>query len=435
MSGPSGSFHQDTHGTEDQIATQDCRRGAPHHIALFIPSLRGGGVERVMLNLARAFVERGYRIDLVVGRAEGSSRNRVPAQVNVVALRAALPGWTRFLILAADPKGLKTLLRPVLLPLNGSGQFCYLSDLTRYLRRERPQVLLSAMTKSNLTAVWARQLAGVPTRLVISEHNALSPNISSPRKKRKWRRRFLSSLLGRVYPGADAIIAVSDGVADDLARCTGIRREHITTIYNPIVTPELIDQSRIPPAHPWLQPGTPPVVLGVGRLHEQKDFPTLLRAFARARAKQEAHLVILGEANAKHAQLSTELMALATQLGIADDVALPGFVDNPFAYMARASVFVLSSAWEGFGNVIAEALACGCPVVSTDCPSGPAEILENGKYGPLVPVGDDVALADAICSVLNTPPDRDRLRARGAMFEVDHITDRYLRVLLGSAQR
>lgn len=427
------SMHQGSHEVGDQTAAEDRKRGTLHHIALFIPSLGGGGVERVTLNLARSFVERGYRIDLVVGRAQGSSRNRVPDQVNVVALRASPPGWTRFLILAADPKGLKTLLRPVLLPLNRSGQFCYLSDLTRYLRRERPQVLLSAMTKSNLTAVWARHLAGVPNRLVISEHNALSPNISLPRKKENWRRRFLSSLVGRVYPGADAIIAVSDGVADDLALCTGIRREHITTIYNPIVTPELIHQSRAPLDHPWLQPGTPPVVLGVGRLHEQKDFPTLLRAFARARAKQEAHLVILGEGKAKHARLSTELMALATQLGIADDVVLLGFVDNPFAYMARASVFVLSSAWEGFGNVIAEALACGCPVVSTDCPSGPAEILEHGKYGPLVPVGDDVALADAILSVLKTPPDRDQLRARSAMFSVDHVADQYLEVLLGSA--
>src|SRR5262245_25884661 len=257
-------MQQGTHEGGDQIAVESRRRETLHHIAFFIPSLAGGGMERVILNLAGAFVARGYRVDLVVGRARGASRNRVPARVNVVALRAAHPGWTRFLILAADPKGLKTLLRPVLLPLNRSGQFCYLSDLTRYLRRERPQVLLSAMTKSNLTAAWARHLAGVPTRLVISEHNAFSPNIGLPRKKEKWRRRFLSSLVGRVYPGADAIIAVSDGVADDLARCTGIRREHITTIYNPIVTPELIHQSRASLDHPWLQPGTLPVVLGVG---------------------------------------------------------------------------------------------------------------------------------------------------------------------------
>ena len=202
----------------------------------------------------------------------------------------------------------------------------------------------------------------------------------------------------------------------------------MTTIYNPVVTAELVSQSRAPLDHPWLQLGAPPVILGVGRLHEQKDFPTLLRAFARVRAKREARLIILGEA--KHAEYRTELTTLAAQLGIANDVMFPGFVDNPFAYMAHAAVFVLSSAWEGLPTVLIEALACGCPVVSTDCPSGPAEILENGKYGPLVPVGDDVALADAICSVLNTPPNRDWLRARGALFGVDHVADRYLGVLL-----
>src|SRR5262249_18305316 len=145
---------------------------------------------------------------------------------------------------------------------------------------------------------------------------------------------------------------------------------------------------------------------------------TLLRAFARVRVKREARLMILGTVDPVRAKLQTEIMTLATQLGIADDVVLPGFVTNPFAYMAHAAVFVLSSVWEGLPSVLIEALACGCPVVSTDCPSGPAEILENGKYGPLVPVGDNVALAEAIVSVLQTPPDRDWLRERGAMFAV-----------------
>jgi len=434
MSGPAGSSHQDTRETEDRVATKDRGRGAPNHLAFFMPSLGGGGVERVMLNLAGAFIKRGFRVDLVVCRAGGSLRDQVPAQINVVALQAAPPGWTRPLILAADPKGLKTLLWPVLLPLKGSRQFRYLSDLTRYLRRERPQVLLSAMTKPNLMAVWARHLAGVPNRVVISEHNTLSKKMKEPRKKRWWSRRFLPPVVHRTYPWADAIIAVSNGVADDLSQCAGIPRGRITTIYNPIVSPTLVSQSRAPLDHPWFQPSAPPVVLGVGRLHEQKDFPTLLRAFARVRAQREAHLMILGEADAKHAQLRTALMALAAHLGIADDVALPGFVANPFAYMARAAVFVLSSAWEGLPSVLIEALACGCPVISTDCPSGPAEILENGKYGPLVPVGDDMALADAILSVLNTPPDRDWLRARGAMFAVDHVADQYLEVLFNPDQ-
>jgi len=145
------------------------------------------------------------------------------------------------------------------------------------------------------------------------------------------------------------------------------------------------------------------------------------------RAVRPARLLILGEGKKR-----TTLEALARKLGVASDVGLPGFVDNPFAYMARAAVFVLSSAWEGFGNVVAEALACGCPVVSTDCPSGPAEILDGGAYGPLVPVGDDAALAKAILSVLETPPDPERLRARAALFSVDRVADQYLEVLCRS---
>jgi len=284
------------------------------------------------------------------------------------------------------------------------------------------------MTNVNLVALWARRLAKVSTRVVVSEHITLSPGMKENLKKRQWRWRFLPPLVHRMYSWADAIIAVSSGVADDLSLTTSISRECITTTYNPVVTPELFSKAQVPLDHPWFTPGNPPVILGVGRLCEQKDFPTLIKAFARVRAKRDARLIILGEA--KHSEYRTELTTLAAQLGIADDAALPGFVANPFAYMARTAVFVLSSAWEGLPSVLIEALACGCPVISTDCPSGPAEILENGKYGPLVPVGDDVALADAICSVLNTPPNRDWLRARGAMFAVDHVADQYLEVLL-----
>jgi len=434
MSNRVESCHQDTHESKNRIATEEQGRGAPNHIALFMPSLGSGGVERVMCNLARTFLARGYRVDLLVCRAAGPFRDQVPAELRVVALRAASVWWARLLILAADPKELKTWLRSLLFPFQGFGEFRCFADLLRYLRRERPSVLLAAMKKPNFMAVWARHLLGVPTRVVISEHNTFSVS-QSFRAKKKWKRRqrYLPAMVEQVYSGADAIIAVSDGVAADLAQCTGILRERIRTIYNPIVTPDLLSQARAPLDHPWFQSGTPPVILGVGRLHEQKDFPTLLRAFARVRAQQAARLVILGEADAKHTRSRAELMALAAQLGIADDVALPGFVANPFAYLARAAVFVLSSTWEGLPSALIEALACGCPVVSTDCPSGPAEILENGKYGPLVPMGDDMTLAEAILSVLNTPPDRDWLRARGALFAVDQVADRYLEVLLGSA--
>ena len=177
--------------------------------------------------------------------------------------------------------------------------------------------------------------------------------------------------------------------------------------------------------HPWFAPGSPPVVLGIGRLTTQKDFPTLLKAFAQVRAVRKARLMILGEGRDRQA-----LEVLARELGVASDVDLPGFVLNPFPYMVRASLLVLSSAWEGLPGVLIEAMACGCPVVSTDCPSGPSEILDGGAYGPLVPVGDDGALAKAILSVLEMPPDPERLRARAALFSVERATDQYLQVLL-----
>jgi glycosyltransferase involved in cell wall biosynthesis len=422
----------------DQTAAEILKGGTPHHIAFFMTSLGGGGVERVVFNLAQAYIERGYRVDVVVCQVEGPYSDQVPEGVKVIGLEAGLAGWfARAYILAADPQGVLALLRPVLLPIKSWKRFRYLPALIRYLRHERPHVLLSAKTHVNLMALWAQRLARVSTRVVVSEHSTKGQAMKADPKKKRWHWRFLPPVVQRTYPWADAILAVSDGVADDLSLLTGVPRKRITTIYNPIVTPELSRKAQVPLEHPWFTPGAPPVVLGAGRLRAQKDFPTLLRAFARARAVRDMRLMILGGGKDEHrdAQLKAPLLALAEQLGVADDVALPGFVGNPFAYMARASVFVLSSAWEGFGNVIVEALACGCPVVSTDCPSGPAEILENGTHGPLVPVGDDVALADAILSILNTPPDRDRLRARAGMFTVDYAAEQYLRVLLGTTVR
>jgi len=213
-------------------------------------------------------------------------------------------------------------------------------------------------------------------------------------------------------------------VADDLALTTGLPRAGITTIYNPVVSVTLQEQARAPLVHPWFAPGNPPVVLGAGRLEAQKDFPTLLKALARVLAVREVRLMLLGEGKDRPL-----LEALARDLGIAEHVELPGFVGNPFAYMARAAVFVLSSTYEGLPGVLIQAMACGCPVVSTDCPSGPAEILDGGVYGPLIPVGDVGVLTQAILAQLDAPPDRERLRARAALFSVEHAVDQYLHVL------
>jgi glycosyltransferase involved in cell wall biosynthesis len=301
-----------------------------------------------------------------------------------------------------------------------------LLPLTRYLRRERPVSVLSVMSHSNLIALWARRLAGVPTRLVVCEQNTPSQNALHPAV---WRGRLVPHLMRRFYSWADAIVAVSDGVADDVVRITGLPRRSIEVVYNPVVTPELRAAAEAPLEHPWFQAGQPPVVLAVGRLRPQKDFPTLIRAFARMRRKKSARLLILGEGSER-----PRLEALVREHALAADVQLPGFDANPYRYLARGALFVLSSAWEGLPSVLIEALACGLRVVATDCPSGPREILRGGRYGELVPVGDSVALADAIENALSGPtarPPEEAWRPYG----IEAVLDRYEQILLYAMNR
>ena len=396
---------------------------AAFRVALLLPSLAGGGVERSTLALARGLLERGAAVDLLLGRAEGPLRDAVPAGVRVVPLRAA-SGWQgRLGALRAHPGGVGALLRPVLLVREAPDGYRLVPALARYLQEVRPDALIAAFPFENLAAIAARRLAGVATRVIVTERNTTT---AATRRGRTWKRRYLPGLLRHAYPMADAIVAVSDGVADRLARKTGLPRAAIRTVYNPVVVPELPALAAEPVAHPWFRPGGPPVVLGVGRLVEQKDFPTLLRAFALVRQRRPARLVILGDGTA---EARRDLEAVAAGLGCAEDLDLPGFVANPFAYMARASVFALSSLHEGLPGALIQALACGCPVVSTDCPSGPSEILEHGRHGRLVPVGDHEALASAILACLDDPSGREERVARAAAFGLERAVDRYLALI------
>ncbi|HYQ91430.1 MAG TPA: glycosyltransferase, partial [Candidatus Competibacteraceae bacterium] len=385
------------------------------HIAFYLEDLRGGGVQRMTLIIAGALAERGHRVELVTCSREGPLYSQIPAKVKLHELSPVSNLLARAYALVADPGGLSVMLRPLLLPLKLPRTLCYLPALARYLCHERPDTLFAATPYLNIVAVLARRLAGVTTRLVISERTHLSTNLAhSGSGTRDWRRRYLPPLMQHAYLQADAIIAVSDGVADDLAEHIGIPRQTITRIYNPTFLPDLPERAKEAIEHPWFTADALPVVLSVGRLGRQKDFSTLLRAFARVRSTRPLRLIILGEASEPDEQedRQAKLTALADELGITNDFALLGFVPNPFAYMARSAVLVLSSVHEGFPNVLVEALACGCPVVSTDCPSGPAEILDNGRFGPLVPVGDDVAMAQAIATVLDCPPAKASLCAR-----------------------
>jgi glycosyltransferase involved in cell wall biosynthesis len=363
----------------------------PSHIAIHLHTIFNGGIERVIANLTRNLIEHGLKVDLVLNfLGFHPFLSEFPPEVRVVDLKA---------------QGI-----PARLP-----------KLVGYLRQEQPLALLSANHYANEVALLAKRLSGTSTRVVVSEHTTLSREAAHAPQLglRHW-----TPLAARLsYPWADGIVAVSQGVAEDLAGLTSLPLERIRTIYNPVVTPELSEKAKEPVDHPWFAPGELPVILGVGRLEEQKDFPNMITAFERVRQVQPARLMILGEGSQR-----SRLNALVRELGLENDVAMPGFVKNPYAYIARAAVFALSSAWEGLPTVIIEALAVGTPVVSTNCKSGAAEILGNGKYGELVPIGDKEALANAILSVLSgksKPVDPAWLQ----QFTLEKATQQYLDIL------
>ena len=362
-------------------------RRAP--IALFLPTLEEGGAERVMVNLAGGLVARGFAIDFVLARAKGAYVTQVPAAARVIDFNTAR-------VLGS--------LRP----------------LARYLDRERPVAVLAVLEHAALVAMAAARVARAKPRVVISIQNTIGKSLQDACGLKE---RSIPWLLGRFHRWADSIVAVSKGAADDFARVTGIRRDRVEVIFNPVITPALQEAGHAPPPHPWFSEPSPPVVLGIGRLRRQKNFPALIDAFAEVRRERQARLVILGEGPERAA-----LESLVRARGLQDSVAMPGFFDNPYACMARAGVFVLSSDWEGLPTVLIESLAVGTPVVATDCESGPREILRDGALGELVPVGDVRALARSISKVLSgtrAAPPAEMLRP----FMVDTVLDSFQRVL------
>lgn len=366
------------------MSTQRQRR-----IAFYMPSLAGGGAERVFLHLARGFAERGHEVHLVLAKAQGPYLPQAPSCVRMIDLRASR----------------------VLTSLPG---------LIRYLRDQRPCALLSALDHANAVAICARWLARVPTRVIVTVHSTPSQVVANARTLRA---RLLPVWTRFFYHWADAVVAVSQGVADELVRYVRIPAEKVQVIYNPIVMPDLFRKAEEPLDHPWFRDGEPPVILGVGRLTKPKDFPTLVRAFALVRQQRPARLMILGEGEGR-----PELEQLIKELGLEEDVALPGFVQNPYPYMKRAAVFVLSSRWEGLPTVLVEALALGVPVVSTNCPSGTVEILDNGRLGILTEVGNAGCLAQAIESSLNSPG-VSRTAQDYERFTLEYALDRYERLV------
>lgn len=366
----------------------------PARIACFFSTSGHSGVDRLARHLIPALAGRGYAVDLLKVRRHGPDLDDPPPGVSIIDLGSrhtygAVPG------------------------------------LVRYLRRTRPAVLLSDKDRVNRTAllarVLARVLAGPPTPLVFRLGTTVSQDLAARGLLERWVKR---ASLRWLYGLAARVIVPSQGAAADLAACSGLAPARIRVVPSPVVPEDLGERAWPRPEHPWFADPDCPLLLGVGELSARKDFATLIRALALVRRRRPCRLLILGEGGAR-----ASLLALAGELRVAEAVDLPGFVPAPYPYLAHADLLVSSSRWEGLSFVLIEALALGTPVVATDCPSGPAEILQHGRYGTLVPVGDAEALAAAIEATLDRPRPAPVLREAARPYRVEAAATAYLEAL------
>jgi glycosyltransferase involved in cell wall biosynthesis len=361
-----------------------------NRFAFFIQDLRGGGAERAVVRLANGIAARNIPTDLVLVARRGPFLAEVGAAVEIVEL--------------PQSRTVTSVL-----------------GLADYVAKRRPAALVSHMTHTNVAAIAATALTRQRPRLIVVEHN----RFDVAQARRRGLPRLAYNLVPLVYRYADVVAVVADGMRGRIAEAARIPLEKVAVLRNPVISPELLAQAKEEPPHPWFKPGEVPVILAVGRLTRQKNFAMLLEAFAKLRGRRAARLVILGEGEERVA-----LEGLIAERRLQADVDLPGFASNPFAYMAHAGVFALSSDWEGLPTVLIEALACGVPLVATDCESGPAEILDGGRYGRLVATGDANAFADALEAALDDPGERSRSAriARAMDFAFERAIDRYLDV-------
>jgi glycosyltransferase involved in cell wall biosynthesis len=358
-------------------------------LSIFIPTLMGGGAERVIVILANEISQRGITVDLVLSRSFGPYLADVHPSVNIVDLRS------------------KRL-------------FFSIIPLVRYIQMEKPKVMLTALNTANIIAIIARIVSRVKFKLVISERAVTSVAIKD---NPLIRSKLVPFLMRITYQRADAIVAVSFGVLDDLINKFKITSKNICVVYNPVVSSQLIKLSNEKFDHEWFDNEEVPVILSIGRLTSQKNFPMLINAFSLLLESHRARLVILGKG-----ELQEDLENLVIKLNIREKVSFPGFVTNPFMWMKNASLFVLSSDYEGLPGTLIQAMACGTPVVSTDCPSGPKEILENGQWGRLVPMRDVESLSRAMAATLDEEVHPDVAR-RAQYFDINHGVEGYMKIL------
>ena len=395
------------------------------HISILIPSLAGGGAQRTALKIAGGLAGRGHRVDIVLFAPSVAYPNDVPETTRLIVLcgckqwaRRAEANMPASAIWRPEHAPRAQLARlaaglirdfsagaPVLLRRAALGRAL---RLARYIEREHPDILFANLAPAEYAAFFARRLA------IPRDFPPIVPimrNILKPGTRHTKRRQML-------FPEAAHVVAVSWGVADNVSASIGVPAEKITPIYNPVFTPDIARRAEAMPAHPWFGNDGPPVILGAGRLAPQKDFPALIEAFRRVSAARACRLVILGEG-----RLRPQLEGQVRALGLEDCVSLPGWAENPYAFMSRAALFVLSSRHEGFPGALVEALTCGCPAVSTDCPAGPSEILEDPDL--LAPVGDPEALSRVMLRALDRPADKAALRARAARLSAERAVNGY----------
>jgi len=366
-------------------------------IAFVLANLKFGGVEKVVLTLAKGFVEKGIEVTLVLANEEGEFLKQVLYGLNIASLNIPAP----------DSRGFFANAPRVFI------------SLVRYFSNHDFDAVFPSWYHIDLITMFAIRLVNLfkknKTRMIFILHGPYESYLSHSRIK------YLFSIIASkiVLKLPDKLVAVSESVKKSFGN-----DDKIAVIYNPVVTPDMLDKSNEPVDQDFFTAKKVSIIISVGRLSQEKDFATLLRAFAIVEKEIDSQLVIVGEGKERE-----NLQRLARNLHIEDSVWMPGFVENPYKYVSKSSVFVLSSKFEGFALVLVEALSVGCPVVSTDCPGGPREILENGKYGKLVPVGDHEALAKAIIDTLKNPPPKELLQERGKMFSVEAAVNKYLELI------
>ncbi len=355
-------------------------------ISLFIPDFREGGAQKMMINLANELAKKSLGVDLVVACNTGSFDKLVDNEVNIIRLNCKRTLTSLFLLI-------------------------------KYIKSAKTDILISALYHANVICLFAKYMTKrTNTKFIVTERNYLSLRIANSTNVKD---KILLPIIKRLYPKADLVIAISKGVMNDIVDICNLDSEKISCIYNPVVTSDFEESIKATPEINFNK--DLPLIIASGRLVEQKDYPTMLKALALVIKQKPVNAMVLGKGH-----LEKELITLSQELGIDNNVIFKGFVDNPLSYMKQADIFLMTSAWEGFGNVLVEALYCGLSVVATDCKAGPAEILDDGKYGLLVPVGNEIAISDAILKVIDKPFDKDKQQKRALEFTARNITDKYL---------